>query len=180
MLNNKGFTLVEVLTTISILAILMLVAVPNIVGVINNNKARVYVNDAKKLHSLAESLVHTDSDYKPLTVNECIKIPFSKLNNGEFDTPPNGGNYSDSFILVKRIVKRQTETNGAGHKVEVDVVDYEYYVYLAEKKGSVVSGISFMNIKNLYANSNVANKEPADFVEFSNLSFDTSSANCNL
>ena len=38
-LNNKGFTLVELLAAMVILAAIMVIAVPNIMGILNNSKA---------------------------------------------------------------------------------------------------------------------------------------------
>ena len=38
MKNEKGFTLVELLATVSILGIIMLIAVPNILGTVERNK----------------------------------------------------------------------------------------------------------------------------------------------
>ena len=53
-LNKKGFTLIELLAAMVILAAIMVIAVPNVMGILNNSKADAYVEDAKKLLSLAE------------------------------------------------------------------------------------------------------------------------------
>ena len=47
--NKKGFTLIELLATIVILGIIMIVAVPNVTGIIYRNRANTYVEDAKKI-----------------------------------------------------------------------------------------------------------------------------------
>lgn len=41
-LNNKGFTLIEVLAVVALLAVLGLIAVPNILKTINNSKENTY------------------------------------------------------------------------------------------------------------------------------------------
>ena len=102
-MNNKGFTLVELLATVALLGILMLIAVPNVVGVVNKNKSKTYVEDAKKLVSLAEYKVRADPEnYKPTssTGPKCFKMSF--LSADDFSSAPNGGCYDDqqSYVVV--------------------------------------------------------------------------------
>ena len=59
-LNRQGFTLVELLAALVILALLMAAAVPNVIGMINRNKATSYIEDAKKLAARAEYLMRGD------------------------------------------------------------------------------------------------------------------------
>ncbi len=54
-MNKKGFTLIELLATILILSLLMLVAVPNVMSTIDKNKQDTYVEDAKRMITLASS-----------------------------------------------------------------------------------------------------------------------------
>ena len=68
--NRNGFTLVELLAVIVILGIIMLIAVPNVVGVIDNNRKETYLSDAKKMVTMAEYATRT---------NTSILMP----NNGE-------------------------------------------------------------------------------------------------
>ena len=60
MKNNKGFTLVELLAVLSVLAVLMLLAVPNVIGVVQRDKNKTYVEDAKKLVTLAEYKIRSN------------------------------------------------------------------------------------------------------------------------
>ena len=54
-MNQKGFTLMELLATIVILSIIMLIAVPNVINTLDKNKRSfTYVEDAKKMITLAE------------------------------------------------------------------------------------------------------------------------------
>lgn len=134
-MNNKGFTLVEVLAMITILGILMVVTVPNISKIIENNRDSQYKNDAVKMVDKAKILVVKNNIEKP-TDGNCIKITLDYLNtNDDFDKSPNGGHYKgeESFVLVKR--KND---------------EYEYYVRLVEKIGhDKKKGIELENIENI-------------------------------
>lgn len=121
MKNNQGFTLIELLATISLLAILMLIAVPNIIGVVNRNKNNTYVEDAKKLVSLAEYKIRSNSEYKPVSNGNAKCFTMNFLGTGDFDTTaPNGGQYmyDESYVKATR--------NASG--------EIEYSVVLVEEK----------------------------------------------
>lgn len=127
-MNNKGFTLVELLATISLLAILMMIAIPNVAGVVNRNKNKTYVEDAKKMVSLAEYKVRSNPGlYKPTgSRTYCFRMSF--LSDDEFDSAPNGGCYDKNASFVKvswnsgklnymvQIVERKTcDVDGSGN-----------------------------------------------------------------
>lgn len=142
-LNNRAFTLIELIATISILAILALIAVPNVVGVSEKNKNKTYLEDAKRMVSLAEYKVNSSSSNKPGTngVN-CFYI--SDLGTNEFSTEngkaPNGGKYD----LEKSYVKVENTFTSCG-----SVIDYS--VQLIENKDNKnYFGISEVSKGDLY------------------------------
>ena len=47
-MNNKGFTLVEILAMLVVLGILMVITIPNVTGILANNKFKVMKADADK------------------------------------------------------------------------------------------------------------------------------------
>ena len=53
-MNNKGFTLVEVISVVVIMAILMIVAVPSVIGISKNIKDNLYCNKTKSLEAAAK------------------------------------------------------------------------------------------------------------------------------
>ena len=79
-MNNKAFTLVELLATLAILSVIMIIAIPNVIGILEKNKNTTYVEDAKKLVALADyEFTRDDSIKRPkgTTANECIIIRLS-------------------------------------------------------------------------------------------------------
>ena len=139
MKNSKGFTLVELLAAVVILGILTAFSLPSVIRVITNNRNKTYIQDAKKMVTLAESRIRSGNVTKP-TINNCMIITMNGLKSGEFKKAPNGGEYNknESFVLVKRIAN-----NDKG------MPQYEYYVYLVEKYGNNrYRGIDLQKIEN--------------------------------
>ena len=68
-LNNKGFTLIEVLAVIVILSILMAIMVPSVGNIMKKNKADNYQNLEDSIISAAKIYV-SDNRYK-ITVGSC-------------------------------------------------------------------------------------------------------------
>lgn len=100
-INNKGFTLVELLATISILAIIMLIAIPNVVGVVQKSRNKTYVEDAKKMISLAKYKVKSDVKIKDALGDGPVCISLNYLDSGkEIKDAPNGGEYDTEYSYV--------------------------------------------------------------------------------
>ena len=139
-LDKKGFTLIELLATMVILAAIMVIAVPNVMGILNNSKANAYVDDAKKLLSLAQYKLRGDPNLWPAN-NECIVMTLSYLDNSEFGNAPNGGSYdkTNSYVLIKRV--------GSG-----EVAKFNYYVTLDEKMDAGHRGIKNKSESELNSN----------------------------
>ncbi|MBO5138234.1 MAG: prepilin-type N-terminal cleavage/methylation domain-containing protein [Bacilli bacterium] len=120
MKKNHGFTLVELLATVSIMAILLMIAIPSVLTIIEKNKNTTYINDAKKLVAMAKYKMKSDpsvinpsyADYYTYgPVNRCVAFRFSTLiKENEINEGPEGGNYNlddsasfnqGSFVIVK-------------------------------------------------------------------------------
>lgn len=145
--NKKGFTLIELLATIVILGIIMVIAVPNVTGIIYRNRANTYIEDAKKMVTLADYAIRGSNNKitKPAD-GHCIAFSLQYLDNAEFEEPPNGGDYqkNDSFVVVKK----------EGSKLV-------YYAQIVELYKSTYRGVSFTTSSSLNqegaANSLVGN-----------------------
>ena len=124
-LNQKGFTLIELMATLLIIAVVMGITIPNVTGIFNQGKVTTYAEDAKKLRTSAEYMFRGDNTVvKPTNNGECIAISLAYLDNDEYN-PPYGGRYlqTKSFIIVKMNV-----TNSGGR----DIRKYSYHVQLIE------------------------------------------------
>ena len=145
-MKNNGFTLIEFLATILILALIMLIAVPNVMSTIDKNKQDTYVEDAKKMITLAEYKIRSDTTIPLPTSGNCIIIPLNSLDLSEFSEGPEGGTYDldDSYVLVAR--------NGNA---------YTYYATIVENYNSSKRGIPLVS-------RNELNKEDARKNVFSN------------
>lgn len=103
-MNKNGFTLIELLATILILALIMLIAVPNVMSTIDKNKQDTYVEDAKKMITLAEYKIRSDTSIPLPTSGNCIIVPLNSLDLSDFNEGPEGGSYDleNSYVLVAR------------------------------------------------------------------------------
>ena len=125
-MNRKGFTLVELIAMMAILAILMAITVPNISGILKNNKESIQVEDINKMIETAKQKFKNNEISYPKTNSACAVLTLSSINtNDDFTTGVNGGTYLEdaSYIVVKRVDSGST-------------YEYKYYVKLVERKAN--------------------------------------------
>ena len=80
-LNNNGFTLVEIITTIAILGVVSLIALPIISNTSNSNNLKKYELYKDSLESAAKLYIDSDGDDEfGDSETGCIDIPFKVLN----------------------------------------------------------------------------------------------------
>lgn len=97
-LNKMGFTLIELLAAMVILGILMGVAIPNVIGVVNRQKNSAYIEDAKRMVIRARTTFSSNTNIDKES-GTCFTLRY--LDNGDFDEPPNGGVYLKSLSYVQ-------------------------------------------------------------------------------
>lgn len=87
-MNTKGFTLVELLAVIVILAIILLIAVPNVMGIIENAKKDGFCSTSKLAYKSVEYFKLQESDLvNNLSTGESLIITFT--NDGAAPTVVN-------------------------------------------------------------------------------------------
>lgn len=144
-MKNKGFTLVELLAMLVVLGVLMVVAIPNISGILGNQKKNIIRNDATTMVETAKVKVARGYVKKPKNNNECVVMSLNYLNdNDNINAGPNGGTYDeyDSFVIYKKV------------RVSSNNYRYDFFVRLIEKNDSYYYGIALEDIKNITENNN--------------------------
>lgn len=134
-MNRKGFTLVELLATIIVLAIVVGITVPSVSGIIRKSKEKseeafvetikdamdVYLSSSgKNLHYYpCDSAVYKYSD---ISFQDVIDSPYKPIKKGEFFNPANG----------KRC-NADTQMFGEGQIIVYRTNNYVYY-YVIKKE----------------------------------------------
>lgn len=126
-MNRKGFTLVELLAVIVILAIILAIAVPNVVGIINKSRDDSFISTARMMVSAARLKSSTDLKYAPENPGVGKLIPMTVLDLENIERDVDGGSYviANSYVVV---------TNEAGI--------LNYYVTLIGSKRSITLQLS--------------------------------------
>lgn len=107
-MNKKGFTLVELLAVIAIMALIAGISVPNIINMLDKGKQEDFIKDAKSIVAKAKYRYNMEkykdmfgSDNCPSTESTCSCI---KLKNLNFSTETDAYGYTydkeNSYVAV--------------------------------------------------------------------------------
>lgn len=116
--NNKAFTLIELMVVISLLAIILAFALPNISSTLERNKKDQMINDAKDMvdkAKISDCIKNVEKEYK------CFLKDIDPRE--EIKTSPFGKKYDRGSSYVE-VVRSGPED------VENAVITYTYNVYL--------------------------------------------------
>ena len=113
MKNKKGFTLVELLATITIMGLITVMVTPSIVKLQNNNKTKQFEMYAKSLVEAAKVYVQKEGeDITPLGVDAwqgCIEISYQELASSDLVKSYDDKDYDCSGSKI-----RYTKTKSSG------------------------------------------------------------------
>ena len=120
-MKNKGFTLVEVLAMLVVLGIIMGITMPNITGILENQKVNTIIGDAKKMISSAKTEVSVNENIiLPKDTYSCIILPLDLIDKSsdiKADADDEEYDRYNSFVLITKEFKQ-----------------YKYHVRLTAKR----------------------------------------------
>ena len=125
--RKNGFTFVELLAMLAIIGVLMIVTIPNISGMLKNQRLDKYKRDAISMVESAKVKANRDRVLVKPKNRECIVFSLNYLNDDDnIVKGPNGGLYDqfDSLVVYTRV----------GSK-------YKYFVRLVEETDDNRTGI---------------------------------------
>lgn len=135
-MNRKGFTLVEVLLSLAILALLLLILVPNVFVLVEKNNVKSCENLIKNIESSAKIYVTNNKYnlgikcYNRNDPNTTLKITLNDLiNSGDLTTDSSGkikNPINDIEIPLTNIVKVTYDCVSKKFKYEVTGIDCNY------------------------------------------------------
>lgn len=129
-MKKNGFTFVELLAMLTVIGIIMLVAIPNISGMLKNQRLGSLKTDATSMVESAKAKAGKDRLMPKPKVGECIVFPLNYLDDNEnIIKGPNGGLYDqfDSIVVYTRVDNK-----------------YKYYVRLVEIYNNKRIGVSLI------------------------------------
>ena len=127
-MNNKGFTLVEVLATFVLMAIILGIAFPAIDNLYKENNTQIYETYENSLKTAAKLYVDQyDVDLWKKGTNGCIKLEFKDIKCEGLIKDFNGRNKSEEIDISKTYV----------YAIKKDGrVSYQVYMYTKKKNSN--------------------------------------------
>lgn len=124
--------MIELLATIVVLGILMGVAVPTVMSILNDSRNRTYVDDSIRMTATFDAELRKDNMMPIPAVGSCIMMNLTYIDNNTFNDAPYDGEYDRllSFVVARRAT----------------LSEYKYYPRLVEKLPKGDSGYRGVNL----------------------------------
>ena len=173
--NSLGFTLIELIATITILGIIMLIAVPNVISVVTKNKNQTYVNDARKFVTLAKYKFESDANIMRPTSTICAVIMLSSVDRSELQSGPEDGTYGtdsnatdQSYVVIKyengsyvyyvQLIETYSNKNNTAQKKGIALMKYDDLVQI-DAKNSAIKTSGWINTSSMGATTGCTNSD---------------------
>ncbi len=118
-MNRRGFTLIELLAVVIILGVIMMIAIPNVLGMLDKNKKNSFVESARTMISRAEYTIRKDTSIEYPSNGKAIILTLEYLNTADISNSPYDTEYSPTRSFVAIV-----------NHTENEVTEYKYYVHL--------------------------------------------------
>jgi type IV pilus assembly protein PilA len=99
-MKKRGFTLVELLAVIVILAVTLAIAVPNVLGIIENTRKESFASTGKMMANAAKNVVTSEPKYVPSGPGKGRVIPWAALSLDNVSKDVDGGTYDTANCYV--------------------------------------------------------------------------------
>ena len=113
-MNRKGFTLIELLATIVIMALILIMVMPSITALVNNNEDKAYEYYGDSLKEAAEIFVGKEGEditsLGTLNFTGCVDITYNDLISADLIKPYNDGTINCSNAKVRYTKERNKES----------------------------------------------------------------------
>ena len=116
-MNQKGFTLIEILAAITILGILMSIAIVGINGVLDNAKKQYYVSAVKEMKLAGQSYFQDNRNKLPKAIGRKSTVSLQELYNAK---------YIEQIVDYKKVPCSATDSS-----VQVFMYNKNDYSYIA-------------------------------------------------
>ena len=143
MKNNikKGFTLTELLAVIIIIGVILLIALPRILGLISNESETISKTMEDVILRAGELYVHDNSDNFPEAEGNSYCVPFEKLIEKDYLTDSLTDPVSNEKISTDKFVKVTVKYGNYEYKItdiceSVEVVEDRPYIFVLKQTPS--------------------------------------------
>lgn len=103
-LYKKGFTLVELLAVIVVLGIVLVIAIPSIVNVIENTRKNSFVATARQLVEVVKLKISDGTYSVPMTSDHAIIVNMSSVSLDNANKDVDNGSYGpNSYVIAANI-----------------------------------------------------------------------------
>ncbi len=154
--SNKGFTLVELLTVIVVLAIILAIAIPSVLNVISNTKVDAYKKSQEMMVKAVKNYTGLYIHLLPTNIGDTVEIALENLqNNNYIDTiknPAENSQECNGYVIITKISDSLFDytphldcNNGAGSALEDGLVGHWKFDDFQESTTNVIPNPQFFS-----------------------------------